>query len=70
MMGCCEQGYELQSSVMCLCCGCSSSIFVLCHMPDGSIALYCIWSRKFDVHRNLIGSMKEYSTIRYYPVVP
>lgn len=70
LMGCCEHGYELQSSVMCSCCGCSSLIFELCHILDGSVAFYCIWSRKFDVHRILIGSMKEYSTRRYYPIVP
>jgi hypothetical protein len=70
MMGCCEHGYELQSSVMCSRCGCSSLIFELCHVPNGSIALHCIWSRKFDVHRILIRSMKEYSTTGYYSVVP
>jgi hypothetical protein len=44
---------------MCSCCGCSSVIFELCHIPDGSIALYWIWSRKFDVHRILIAAWKD-----------
>jgi hypothetical protein len=65
MMSCCEHGSELQSSVVYSYCGCRSLIFELCHIPDGSVALYCIWSRKFDVHRILIGSMKKYSTIGY-----
>jgi len=61
VMSCCEYGYEFQSSVMCSCCGCSSLIFELCHIPDGSIAVYCIWSKKLYVHRILIGSVTEYS---------
>jgi len=69
MMGCSEYGYGLQSSVMCSCCGCSSLKFELCQIPDVSIALYRFWSRKFDVHRILIGSMKEYSDRGYYSTV-
>jgi hypothetical protein len=54
IMGCCEHGYEIQSSAMCSCCGCSSLIFELCHIPDGSVALYCIRSREIYVHKILI----------------
>jgi hypothetical protein len=46
---------NFQSSVLCSCCGCSYIVFELCQILDGSLALYCIRSREFDVHRILIG---------------
>jgi hypothetical protein len=65
MMGCCEHGYELQSSALCTCCGCSSVISELCQIPDGSVALYCIRSREIDVQRILIGMYEKKVPLEY-----